>query len=267
MDCGADVGGGGGAAATGGADEPFPPAATPAGARLHAEKRERERVTLYRALRTACLMLQERGYALSRVGGKVWPADPAAGLEPFKSPARAQRAEDLQEVVLEGTVPASPVRYSAAWAAGLPPGTKVVVVVLGKGKVDAIRQVAAHLPDLGAASAVLLSSKPLTPQSRKEVGAAALQHFLYSELQRAVTRHMWVPRHVPLDAAMEANLRARYPGAKLFRMWSTDPVARFLGFLPGQCVVVREVFGRDQPTLAFYEVADNYAARAGGGGR
>lgn len=235
----------------------------PEGARLHAQEQEEALVTLYRAMHTLHHMLQVRGYDVMSVGNvSVSCAEEvAANIERFKPSARARRAEEVHELIMEAQTPATCVKYSTAWAQNIAPGTKLAVFVISQGNVDAMRELQHAMAIRGATSAIIISRKALTAFSKRFLLAATtpgitLQHFKYEELQASVVRHALVRPHMPLDAAMAAAVRRRFAGGKLSRLRLTDPVVRFLGLTAGVIVMVREAFGRQHAFTTFYEVKD-----------
>ena len=244
--------------------------AAPAAALALAQEQENARVTLYRCMRTVLRMLEVRGYVVTEVGGQaVVPATEGVGgitaaialLEPYRSKTRAEAAEEQREVIIQAEVAARPPRYSTAWATALPPGSKLGVVALGHGNVEAVRDV---LDQLDAWQTVLVVSRlPLTAYSAKELllktpPGKVSQHFKYVDLQAAIVDHGMVPRHAPLNAVMAERVRQTYAGGHFPRLLLTDAMVQFLGMPLGAIISVREVFGREQPVTTYFEVFDVY---------
>ena len=235
----------------------------PEGARLHAQEQEEALVTLYRAMLTLHHMLQVRGFEMTAVGNMpvADTADILANIERYKPIARARRAEDVHELIMEAQTPAETVKYSTAWAQDTAPGTKLAVFVISQGNVDAMRELQHAMAIRGATIAIIISRKALTAFSKRFLLAATtpgvtLQHFKYEELQAPVVRHALVRPHMPLNAPMAAAVRKRFAGGKLSRLRLTDPVVRFLGLSAGVIVMVREAFGRQHAFTTFFEVKD-----------
>ena len=67
-----------------------------------------------------------------------------------------------------------------------------------------------------------------------------------------------VQQHVPLNAELAKAVRERYGSGKFPRLLTYDPMVRFLGLPLGTLVAVREVFGREQASMTYFEVAEAY---------
>lgn len=233
--------------------------AAPAAALALAQEQENARVTLYRCMRTVLRMLAVRGYVVTEVGGQH--VNHADALEMYKSKARAEAAEDAREVIITAEVAASPPRFSTAWANALAPGTRLGVVAVGQGNVEAVRDVLDKMVSNRWQTVLLVSRMPLTAYSAKELAAKtpsgkASQHFKYVDLQAAIVDHCMVPRHAPLDASMAARVRSKFAGGQFPRLLASDSMVQFLGMPIGSIVSVREVFGREQPVTTHFEVSD-----------
>ena len=237
--------------------------ALPFGAVAQAQEKENARITLFRALRTMARMLACRGYALVQVGALVVHGDDAtAALQQYAAPGRAAAAEEAHEIVMEARVPAGGAApYTTAWAAGARAGATVMVIVIDHGRVDTMREIKDDMLERGVGTAILLSRADLTAYSKKFLAddvssACAIQHFQFADLQAPIADHTMVPRHMVLNPEQAATARARFVGGLFPRLLSYDPMVRFLGLPAGAIVAIREVYGREQAVMTYFEVAD-----------
>jgi DNA-directed RNA polymerase subunit H (RpoH/RPB5) len=232
----------------------------PQGALAQAQEQEEARVTLHRALRTGARMLDVRGYSVTAVAGHAVREhdEVLRGLQEYRSTARAAAAEKEHEIVMEAKVPASPKEYSTAWARDLPPNTKLAVVVIDQGNVDTMREITEAMHSRNKQSTILLSRKDLTAYSKKFLvdSKSCIEYFQYAELQAAICDHSMVPRHVPLNSAQTHAVKSRYNGGRFPQLLSYDPMVRFLGLPLGSVVAVREIYGREQAAMTYFEVSD-----------
>jgi len=239
----------------------------PQGALAQAQEKEQARVTLFRALKTLVRLLQCRGYQPTMVGPfQVLPGEDSVPwlLDQYRHADRATAAEESHEIVMEAVIPEDgPAKFSTAWAVDAKPGMKAIVVVIDQGNVDTMREINEAMTSMGVQTAIVLSRKDLTAYSKKFLVDEAntvgiIQHFQYGELQAPIIDHSMVPAHLPLNAEMAARVRARYSGGHFPRLMMFDPMVRFLGLPLGSLVAVREVFGRDQAIMTYFEVSDIY---------
>jgi len=223
-----------------------------------AQEQENARVTLYRCMKTLARMMEVRGYDITEVGGRK-----TTSVEAFQQKARADVAEGSHEMVMKAVVPENPKRYTTAWATGLPPGSVLGVIAISHGNVDTMREVLATMKSEGLQTLILISRQPLTAYSKKFLADAApsqeaIQHFHYVNLQAAIVDHKLVPKHAPLNAAMSQIVKDRFIGGKFPRLLLTDPMVRFLGLPLHSTISIREVFGREQAVITYFEVYDIY---------
>jgi DNA-directed RNA polymerase subunit H (RpoH/RPB5) len=240
-----------------GADSSF----VPPGALAQAQEQEEARVTMHRALRTIARLIAARGFDITVIGGVpvTTPGSTAVAdqLEVFRSEARAVTAEEGHEVVMEAVVH-TPAAYTTAWANSWAPGTRLIVVVIDQGNMNTIQEITDGVAAMGVQTAILMSRKDLTAYSKKFLTDtdSCIEYFQYADVQAAICDHSLVPKHMVLNASMAATVRGRYVGGKFPRLLSYDPMVRFLGLKLGAVVAVREVFGREQPEMTYFEVAD-----------
>ena len=239
----------------------------PTGARVHAQQQEEARVTLVRALRTTVHLLVARGYDVTGVGRApvADAADALAKLAKYAAPRRAAMAERACEIVLVADTPAVKRPFTTVDALDLPPH-RLAVFVVDKGQVGAMRIIQSAMQLCNFQIGIILSRKPLTSFSKKFIqtvapGALApIQHFTYADMQAAIAKHELVPLHVPCNAAKAARVRQRFAGlngkARLSCILANDPNARFMGFVPGMVIMVRETWGRDQGGVTYFEIMD-----------
>jgi len=223
-----------------------------------AQEQENARVTLGRCMKTLVRMMEIRGYDIDEIGGER-----TTSIDVFRNKPRADRAEEDHEMVLRASVPAHPKRYTTAWATGLAPGSKLGVIAISHGNVDTMREVLATMKEEGLQTLILISRQPLTAYSKKFLADSAttqesIQHFNYVNLQAAIVDHKLVPKHAPLNAAMTKIVKDRFTGGKFPRLLLTDPMVRFLGLPLKSIVSIREVFGREQAVITYFEVYDIY---------
>ena len=236
----------------------------PKGAVAQAQEKEQARVTLYRTLKTIVRMLDARGYDIIMMGfNSVSTREQVLlELEQYKIPERALAAETTHEIILEAVVKRPACKFSTAWASDLPSDHKLIVVAIDQGNVETMREIDNAMIQIEVQSAVLISRRDLTAYSKKFLAdplntKGSIQHFQYYELQAAIIDHSMVPEHLPLNDAMRTSVMTRYAGAKFPRLLLHDPMVRFLGLKPGMVVAVREVFGREQAVMTYFEVCES----------
>ena len=242
-------------------DDAAPDAASqgPSKALAAAQDQEHARVTLFRAVKSLLHMLQTRGYAVTFVGGhNTRQKDPLISAADFMDAERSAIAESEHEIIIEAEV-VDPLPYTTAWARGLPPGTQLQVIIITKGNVGVMREVLRAAEDTGTQHIILISRFPLTPYSKKwisECKSAVIEFFLLASLQGIVSRHKLVPRHIPLEKCLAERVRARYKAASFPKLLLQDPMAQYLGLVPGMLVAINERMGREQATMSFFEVSE-----------
>jgi DNA-directed RNA polymerase subunit H (RpoH/RPB5) len=235
----------------------------PKGALAQAQEKEQARVTLYRTLKTIVRMLDARGYEIVMMGftevcspSQVWEE-----LEQYKSPERILAAETSHEIILEAAVKQTTRKFTTAWAQATPLEHKLIVICIDQGNVETMREVDDAMKQIEVQSAILISRRDLTAYSKKFLAdgsntRGSIQHFQYAELQASIIDHSMVPRHLPLTAALQARVQAKYRGGKFPRLLLSDPMVRFLGLTLGSMVAIREVYGREQAVLTYFEVCE-----------
>jgi len=136
-----------------------------------------------------------------------------------------------------------------------------MVIAIDQGRVDTMREIKDEMEDRGIGTAILLSRADLTAYSKKFLmdeanPACAIQHFQFADLQAAIADHAMVPKHLVLNATLAATVRERFKPGLFPRLLSYDPMVRFLGLPAGTIVAVREVYGREQAVMTYFEVTD-----------
>ena len=231
----------------------------PSKALAAAQDQEHARVTLYRAIKSLVHMLGVRGYAVTFLGGHdTRGKDPLPFALDFTDGERAAAAEAEHEIIMEAEV-VEPVKFTTAWARGLATGTRLQVIIITKGNVGVMREVLRTAEDTGTRHVMLISRFPLTPFSKKWISErkeTLMEFFLLASLQGIVARHKLVPRHVPLNEELAARVRARYKAASFPKLLTHDPMAQYLGLIPGMLVAINERMGREQATMSFFEVSE-----------
>ena len=235
------------------------------GALLRARAQEQARVTLLRALQSAVLLAQARGFDVTHVSGVPVADAPQckALLDQYGEPSRASLAEDCHEVAIIAEVPKTPRMFTPAWAYELPEGSKLAVVVASVANVDTVRRTGEVSKHLGFHTTILLTRDQLTPSAKKSLADASLCHFRYEDLQASIASHVLVPMHRVLNAALTARVRAEFgspPDAKLCRLLLSDPMVGFLGLSCGTVVACVEKFGNQQASTTFFEVIDQHGS-------
>jgi DNA-directed RNA polymerase subunit H (RpoH/RPB5) len=230
------------------------------GAFVKAQEYEKTRVTLYRALKTCVRIMELRGHEIVSVGNvRVTNMEQVhREVERFANPIRAQSAETASEIIMEAVVPPTSSYFTTAWATDMPAGRKTIVAVISSGNVDTIRDVEDAMKEFNAQACILLNRKELTSFSKKYLNNVHgdIEHFTYAELQAAICDHSLVPKHLPLNAELAANVRRRYQGGIYPKLLARDPMVRFLGLPIGTLVAVRERFGREQASMTYFEVCE-----------
>ena len=231
----------------------------PAGALAAAKSTERARVNLFRAARSCLQMMAYRGYVAEyAMGSRVHSEEDAlTQLRQLLDADAADAAEENHSVLLDCVVPPDPPKYTTAWATNLTPGTRLMVVVLSTGKIDALRGLEESMASFEVDSAIMLTRAALTSYSRNYLkNKPSLEHFLFEELQGLPLRHKLTPPHLCLNPELAKVIRSRYKDAKMPAILTTDNAARCLGVPAGTCIAVRECVGREHGMLTFFEVRD-----------
>ena len=231
----------------------------PSKALAAAQDQEHARVTLFRAVKSLVHMLGVRGYSVTFLGGHdTREKDPLPFAADFMDADRAAAAESEHEIIMEAEVVAAGP-FTTAWARNLPVGTRLQVIIITKGNVGVMREVLRTAEDTGTRHVILISRFPLTPFSKKWIServGMVMEFFLLASLQGIVARHKLVPRHVPLNDILAARVRSRYKAALFPKLLVHDPMAQYLGLVPGMLVAINEKMGREQATMSFFEVSE-----------
>ena len=225
----------------------------PAKALAAAHEQESARVTLYRAIKTVFVMLEARGFECFGCQADI--------LRDFEAPKRAAEAEQQNEVLFEAVVPPQPGRFTSAWALGLKPGTRMLVIVTSVTNVGMMRDIVQDMTNDGSACryAIVLHRNELTPFSRKflaelDPATHVVEPFLMASLQAPINTSRLTPKHVPLNDVYAAAVRKRYPTGHFPRLLTSDAMIRFLGLPKDTLVMVRECVGREQAVITFFVV-------------
>lgn len=110
--------------------------------------------------------------------------------------------------------------------------------------VKPIRELTEKMEERNIQWAILVTQNVLTAFARDAINEAAPRHvieyFMESELVVNITKHELVPKHVPLSAEEKQILLQRYKvkESQLPRIQSADPVARYFGLTKGQVVKI-----------------------------
>lgn len=185
-----------------------------------------EQLRFFRARKTCCEMLEDRGYLVSDLDK----------MESFKAfQARFHQAESQRSRMLVlGTGIKDPEK-------------KVMVFFSDENKkigVKPIRDLTDKMAERNIQRAILVVQSPLTVFAKDAIADAAPNHiiewFLESELLINITKHELVPRHIPLTDEEKQGLLARYKvkDSQLPRIQQSDAVARYLGLSKGQVVKI-----------------------------
>lgn len=243
----------------------------PAKALAVAQGQEGARVTLYRALDTILVMLDKRGFEPVQIGDTTVKsqAEAKTAIAHYKPKERAAEAERIHEILLEAEVPASPREGTTAYAQGLAPGTRLMAIIISNGNVSTMRDVIDTMKTEGTSHVLLLHRISLTPYSAKFIAELdphylRVDAFTLADLQRPKCNHKLTPRHVPITRRQGEQVKKRYasfttdgkPDARLFRLKTTDAMAKFLGLAANDIVAVLMCVGREQPVVEFYEVSN-----------
>ena len=105
-------------------------------------------------------------------------------------------------------------------------------------KVGTMREILKN-PLSAGKSVIFVCENGITPYARKELDAGKCQVFSYSDLYIPVTHHVLVPPHRRLEGDEKMNLLKKYPAKALPGIFSTDPVAKYYFFKPGDVVEIR----------------------------
>lgn len=181
---------------------------------------------LFRARKTICEMLFDRGYDVSE-------QDSNETFQEFKQKLSACDYQRGRMIIL-GIGRSDPTNRVLAYFSD---ETKKVGV-------KPIRELSDKMGEKGVNKAILVVQAPLSSFGRDAVAEVApekqIEVFLESELLINITRHELVPKHVPLSHLEKQTLLARYKvkDSQLPRIIQTDPVARYFGLSKGQVVKI-----------------------------
>ena len=100
----------------------------------------------------------------------------------------------------------------------------------------------------GSRHLILLSQDGMTPFAAREMGDAQdvdLEIFRKAELCMPITHHHLVPKHIPLSKAEKATLLAQLgcKASALPKLKESDPVARYMHFMPGTVIKILRTIG------------------------
>ncbi|PHJ17398.1 dna-directed rna polymerase [Cystoisospora suis] len=181
---------------------------------------------LFRARKTCCDMLQDRGYLV--------PAQ-----------EKTETWNEFLQRFQENECNRSRMLLVASHKAD--PENKLIVYFADETKktgVKPIRELTERMEERNIQRAILVTQNILTAFARDAINEAAPRHiienFMESELLVNITKHELVPQHVPLTNDEKQNLLARYrvKEVQLPRIQSADPVARYFGLSRGQVVKI-----------------------------
>ncbi|KAH7650068.1 DNA-directed RNA polymerase 2 [Cryptosporidium bovis] len=181
---------------------------------------------LFRARRTLCEMLEDRGYIVSSQDKEE---DFATFKEKFES---HQRLRSRMLMVASHRQDQS---------------KRIICYFADESKktgVKPIRDIVEKMDEHSIQRAILISQNVLTAHAKVAILDAAPKHyiesFLENELLVNITKHELVPRHILLSDEDKAQLLERYKikETQLPRIQFADPVARYFGLSKGQVVKI-----------------------------
>nr|CEL65847.1 TPA: DNA-directed RNA polymerases I, II, and III subunit RPABC1, putative [Neospora caninum Liverpool] len=181
---------------------------------------------LFRARKTCCDMLQDRGYIVS-------------------AQEKNESWNDFLQRFKENECNRSRMLLVASHK--VDPDNRVIVYFADETKktgVKPIRELTERMEERNIQRAILVTQNVLTAFARDAISEAAPRHiienFMESELLVNITKHELVPKHVPLTNEEKQNLLNRYrvKEIQLPRIQSADPVARYFGLSRGQVVKI-----------------------------
>ncbi|EPR60534.1 DNA-directed RNA polymerase II RPB5 [Toxoplasma gondii TgCatPRC2] len=181
---------------------------------------------LFRARKTCCDMLQDRGYIVS-------------------AQEKNESWNDFLQRFKENECNRSRMLLIASHK--VDPDNRVIVYFADETKktgVKPIRELTERMEERNIQRAILVTQNVLTAFARDAISEAAPRHiienFMESELLVNITKHELVPKHVPLTNDEKQNLLNRYrvKEIQLPRIQSADPVARYFGLSRGQVVKI-----------------------------
>lgn len=181
---------------------------------------------LFRARRTCCEILTDRGYLLP-------PQEKTEGFAEF-----VQRFNENEQ---------SRSRMLLIASHKADPEAKVIVYFADETKktgVKPIRELTERMEERNIHRAILVTQNVLTAFAKDAIAEAAPRHiieyFMESELLVNITKHELVPKHVPLTPEEKQQLLQRYrvKEVQLPRIQVADPVSRYFGLSRGQVVKI-----------------------------
>eukprot|EP00922_Rhytidocystis_sp_ex-Travisia-forbesii_P057626 GHVS01085307.1.p1 GENE.GHVS01085307.1~~GHVS01085307.1.p1 ORF type:complete len:207 (-),score=18.36 GHVS01085307.1:231-851(-) len=181
---------------------------------------------LFRARKTCCEMLQDRGYL-------VGEEEKAEAFADFQRRFEEHERTRSRMILIAGLRTDQTQRIIVYFA----DETK-------KTGVKPIRELSERMEERNIPKAILVTQNVLTAFAKDAISEAAPRHvieyFLETELLVNITHHELVPKHVPLNSAEKVNLLQRYKVKELQlpRIQSVDPVARYFGLGKGQVVKI-----------------------------
>ncbi|OEH77243.1 DNA-directed RNA polymerase II rpb5 [Cyclospora cayetanensis] len=181
---------------------------------------------LFRARRTCCEILEDRGYLLP-------PQEKTEAFNEF-----VQRFNDNEQ---------SRSRMLLIASHKVDPEAKVIVYFadeIKKTGVKPIRELTERMEERNIHRAILVTQNVLTAFAKDAIAEAAprhiIEHFMESELLVNITKHELVPKHVPLSPEDKQQLLQRYrvKEVQLPRIQVADPISRYFGLSRGQVVKI-----------------------------
>ncbi len=196
-----------------------------------------------RVLITVCDMLKDRGY----------PITPNKILEE-SSEFLNNDSDSLYTIV---TNPVASIHLPC----------KIAIIWEPQFVVKTLRYCEKYLYENSVVNAILICDEPLNIYAKKALKEISNKNnpkhkkislFFSNELIINITRHPWVPQHIGLTPDQEKNLMTKYRLSKkqFPRLMSTDPVAKYYGFIRGQIVkIVRLHYNAKSNVLLYKELS------------
>jgi DNA-directed RNA polymerase subunit H (RpoH/RPB5) len=118
----------------------------------------------------------------------------------------------------------------------------VIFSEVGKLCVNSIKEYMQIMTSLNIKHSIVVHNGVVTALARKIIQLSKeldIELFSLAELQNNITTHFLVPKH---EKCTDKSIRKRF-GAKLPILLSTDPIARFYHFVPGDIIEVTRANG------------------------
>lgn len=196
-----------------------------------------------RVLITVCDMLKDRGYTISS----------------------DKMIEEASEFLSNDSESFYSIVTNSVASIHLP--SKIAVVWEPQFVVKTLRYCEKYLYENSVVSAIFISDEPLNIYAKKALKEISNKNnpkhkkislFFSSELHINITKHPWVPQHIGLTPEEENNLMTKYRLSKkqFPRIMSTDPVAKYYGFIRGQIIkIVRLHYNAKSGVLLYKELS------------